>query len=377
MKRALSPLLVLLLGALACAGCEEASAQSTGAATNGASRGSTYATRAFGCTAAPTVTNVSPSSGTEAGGTSITVTGTCLTGATVTVGGNACTSVVVATPLSLTCTTPATTAALSSTAASNAVTVAVTTGFGSGSLSSAYTYTSEFARIAGTDYFAEYRFNDPALSVTGGVIDSVVSYGSTATLSAALTTRPTYEATGWNGGPSGLGDGSNDCLKNNSVAGLSSGTRPYMFIALQRVSATGKVFMSLISLTGNNESTLKDSGTSWQQSRHDSSGGSSNSTGNPFDTNKNLLEHGFTASGTNSLVVNGSGTNNSRTGTVNETMAQLALFADAGGNTNSNIRIAWALVLKNEPSSGNATAIRNAAKSAMWIGYTSSSLGLP
>ena len=56
----------------------------------------------------PTITTVSPSSGSTAGGTSITITGTGFAaGATVSVGGNACTSVVVVSATSITCTTPA------------------------------------------------------------------------------------------------------------------------------------------------------------------------------------------------------------------------------------------------------------------------------
>jgi hypothetical protein len=58
--------------------------------------------------ASPIVSSVSPVSGSTAGGTSITITGTgFVSGATVTVGGAACTSVVVGSGTSLTCTTPA------------------------------------------------------------------------------------------------------------------------------------------------------------------------------------------------------------------------------------------------------------------------------
>ena len=58
--------------------------------------------------AAPSVSSVSGTSGTAAGGTSITITGTnFLSGATVTVGGAACTSVTRVSSTSITCTTPA------------------------------------------------------------------------------------------------------------------------------------------------------------------------------------------------------------------------------------------------------------------------------
>ena len=62
-------------------------------------------------TAAPTVTSVSPTSGSTAGGTAITITGTNLGSAlTVTVGSAACTNVVVVSATSITCTTPTGTA---------------------------------------------------------------------------------------------------------------------------------------------------------------------------------------------------------------------------------------------------------------------------
>lgn len=63
----------------------------------------------------PTVTAVSPTSGTTAGGTSITITGTNFGNASaVTVGSAACTNVVVVSATSITCTTPAGTAGTAS-----------------------------------------------------------------------------------------------------------------------------------------------------------------------------------------------------------------------------------------------------------------------
>jgi len=59
----------------------------------------------------PTVTSISPTSGTTAGGTSVTITGTnFISGTTVTIGGSSCTSVVVVSSTSITCTTPSGTA---------------------------------------------------------------------------------------------------------------------------------------------------------------------------------------------------------------------------------------------------------------------------
>ncbi len=61
----------------------------------------------FSSVLGPSVTSISPTSGPSGGGTTITITGTkILAGATVTVGGSACTNVVVVPTTSLTCTTP-------------------------------------------------------------------------------------------------------------------------------------------------------------------------------------------------------------------------------------------------------------------------------
>jgi hypothetical protein len=85
---------------------------------------------------APTVSSVSPNSGSTNGGTAVTITGTNFAaGAMVTFGGTAATNVTVASSTSITATTPA--------HAAGAVNVVVTnTGGQSGTLSSGFTYTS-------------------------------------------------------------------------------------------------------------------------------------------------------------------------------------------------------------------------------------------
>jgi hypothetical protein len=81
----------------------------------------------------PSVTSVSPISGTTAGGTSVTITGTNLTGATgVTIGGVAATNVVVASATQITATTPAGTA--------GAASVLVTTPGGTNAANTLFTY---------------------------------------------------------------------------------------------------------------------------------------------------------------------------------------------------------------------------------------------
>ena len=81
----------------------------------------------------PTVTSVSPNSGSTLGGTSVTITGTTFTGATsVTFGGAAATGVAVVNATTITATTPA--------GAAGAASVIVTTPSGSNAANTLYTY---------------------------------------------------------------------------------------------------------------------------------------------------------------------------------------------------------------------------------------------
>ena len=89
-------------------------------------------------TLVPTVASVSPNTGSTAGGTAITITGTDLTGATaITLRGAACTNVTVVSATSATCTTPAGTAGTAS--------VVVTTPGGSSAANTLFTYVTPVA----------------------------------------------------------------------------------------------------------------------------------------------------------------------------------------------------------------------------------------
>jgi uncharacterized delta-60 repeat protein len=82
---------------------------------------------------APALSSISPTSGSITGGTSVTITGRNFTGATgVTIGGMAATSVMVVSPTSITCTTPAGTMGTKS--------VVVTTPGGSNAANALFTY---------------------------------------------------------------------------------------------------------------------------------------------------------------------------------------------------------------------------------------------
>ena len=95
--------------------------------------GNAIGSGAFTFVTPPTISSVSPATGSTAGGTFITITGTNLDGTTsVTVGGVAATSLNVISSTSITAVTPAGTA--------GAVSVAVTTPYGAASVASAFTY---------------------------------------------------------------------------------------------------------------------------------------------------------------------------------------------------------------------------------------------
>ena len=87
----------------------------------------------FSVSSAPTLTSVSPNSGTTAGGTAVTLTGTGFTGATsVTFGGTAATAVAVVNATTITCTTPI--------RAAGATSVLVTTPGGANAANTLFTY---------------------------------------------------------------------------------------------------------------------------------------------------------------------------------------------------------------------------------------------
>ena len=128
----------------------------------------------------PTVTSVSPSSGTTTGGTGVTITGTNFaSGATVKFGSAAATNVVVASSTTITATTPA--------GSAGAVTVTVTNPLSqSGSLANGYTYNVmaaiSFAQVASSDpqtSSASVSVSYPAAQTSGDMNVVVVGWNDT------------------------------------------------------------------------------------------------------------------------------------------------------------------------------------------------------
>jgi Domain of unknown function (DUF1929)/IPT/TIG domain len=135
-----------------------------------------------GSAPAPTVTSVSPNSGSTAGGTGVTITGTNFaSGATVSFGGTAATNVAVASSTSITAKTPGQTA--------GAVTVVVTNSDGqNGTLNNGYTYT------APADFTITASALSPATVAAGGSATSTITIvpvsGFNGTVSLTCSTAP-------------------------------------------------------------------------------------------------------------------------------------------------------------------------------------------
>ncbi|MEY4787513.1 MAG: hypothetical protein RL692_1407, partial [Planctomycetota bacterium] len=137
----------------------------------------------------PTISGVSPSSGTTLGGTAITITGTNLTGASsVTVVGVAATSVNVVSPTSITAVTPA--------GSAGAKSVAVTTAGGTASLPSAFTFVVPTPTISGVSPSSGTTLGGTAITITGTNLTGVssVTVGGVAAMSVSVVSSTSITA---------------------------------------------------------------------------------------------------------------------------------------------------------------------------------------
>ncbi len=140
---------------------------------------------------APTVTSIAPTSGTTAGGTSVTITGTgFLTSATVTLGGTAPTNVTVVSSTSITATTPA--------HALGAVNVVVTNTDGqSGTLTNGYTYVNPAPTVTAIAPNSGPTAGGTAVTITGTgfLTNATVTLGGTAATSVTVVSSTSITAT--------------------------------------------------------------------------------------------------------------------------------------------------------------------------------------
>ena len=136
----------------------------------------------------PTVTSVSPASGSTSGGTSVTITGTGFSGATgVTIGGVAATGVTVVSATSITATTPAGSAGL--------VNVAVTTGSGTGTGTGVYTYAAP-PTVTSVSPVSGSTAGGTAVTITGTgfVSGATVTVGGSAVTSVVFVSSTSLTA---------------------------------------------------------------------------------------------------------------------------------------------------------------------------------------
>jgi galactose oxidase-like protein/IPT/TIG domain-containing protein/glyoxal oxidase-like protein len=140
---------------------------------------------------APTITSITPNTGTTAGGTSVTITGTgFLTGATVSLGGTAATNVTVVSGTSITAKTPA--------HAAGAVNVVVTnTDAQNGSLNNGYTYTNPAPTVTSIAPSTGPANGGTGLTITGTnfLSGATVSFGGTAATGVTVASSTSITST--------------------------------------------------------------------------------------------------------------------------------------------------------------------------------------
>ncbi len=138
----------------------------------------------------PTVTSISPTNGTTLGGTTVTITGTNLTGATaVTFGGTSAASITVVNATTITATTPAHTA--------GAVDVVVTTSGGTGTGTSLYTYVTPPPTVASISPANGTTLGGTTVTITGTNLTgaTAVTFGGTSAVSITVVNATTITAT--------------------------------------------------------------------------------------------------------------------------------------------------------------------------------------
>ncbi len=200
----------------------------------------------FESTGAPTVLSVSPSSGSDNGGTSVTITGTnFVSGAAATFGGTDASNVTVVSSTSMTATTRANTA--------GAVTVLVTNPNGqSGSLTNGYTYTAN-PMITSVSPSSGSVSGGTSVTITGTNFASgaTVTFGGTAATKVTFVSGTSITATT----PAHAAGGVNVVVTNsNGLSGMLTNGFIYNATAstikfVQVAAATPQTPMSAVSVT--------------------------------------------------------------------------------------------------------------------------------
>jgi len=180
---------------------------------------------------APTVTGISPSAGPLAGGTSITLTGTNFSGASVVyVGGVAVSSFTVVSSTSITTTTPAESA--------GTVDVIVVTAGGPSAASSSDHFTYVAApTVTGVSPSAGPTAGGTTVTITGTNLSNAtaVSFGGTAATSFTLVSSTTITAVS----PGGSAGGVNVTVTTAGGTSATSGSDTFTYVTAPTVSVVG------------------------------------------------------------------------------------------------------------------------------------------
>lgn len=184
----------------------------------------------------PTISSVSPAIGSLAGGTPITITGTNFSASTVTVGGVSCTSVVVVSATSITCTTGAHAVGAVNAVVTNADTQAATS-------TNAFTYLTFPSDVTGNKLWLDLSdttklYTDTGLttlvSADGDTIKGLKDKGPLAYNFTEATNGPTYKVNIKNSRSIARFDGVNDKLTGaTSIPAIMSVSAHTMWAVFQ------------------------------------------------------------------------------------------------------------------------------------------------
>jgi hypothetical protein len=170
---------------------------------------------------APTITSIVPNSGPVAGGTTVVITGTDLTGGTVTFGGTAATCTVDS-ATQITCTTPA--------HAPGAVDVVVTTPGGTATSTGGFTYVP-LPTVAGISPRLGVVAGGTSVTITGtGFTGATFTFGGVAASCTVTSDTSATCAT-----PAGAAGGAVDVVATTPVGGTGTTTSPFYYVALNPI----------------------------------------------------------------------------------------------------------------------------------------------
>jgi hypothetical protein len=191
--------------------------------------------------------------------------------------------------------------------------------------------------------------------------------------------QPVYGATAFHGGPGLTFDGVNDYLLATLTSALASGTRPYAWIVGNVTLNAITYLASLLASTSGGTLgylTLYSSaiGGQFRSERSDGVSGASANWSGTANTSRHLFEIGWTAGGSNTIVVDGVGANGAQATALSTPINYVQLgavrvpasFALGGA-------LARVIVSNDEPSAQQKLDMRSYMSGPNFPGYTSNS----